>query len=193
MNKSKLIFLLLALTSWFEIAAAQPGRSGIALDAIPATQQSESNADFPESSSPANSTVTPPSVIFPKYKSGSDAPKPTAKPDGNVTTVPPGRIVVSVIKTNHGLIEIHSSERIKKYNVYTLTSPSRLVVEINNAVSRFGDSSVLIDKFGIAHAHFENNPKFLRIYFDSAQGRILPYRVEESNPSLNIFLKSPSR
>jgi hypothetical protein len=60
-------------------------------------------------------------------------------------------------------------------------------------VSRFGDSTVLIDKFGIAHAHFENHPKFLRIYFDSAQGRILPYRIEESNPSLNIIIKIPPR
>jgi hypothetical protein len=184
-NACKLILLLFVFTLWCQPSAGQIYNSGTVSDALSAVQKAVLIPDFKD-----NSVVATQSSPFPGAISEDTAEQKILSTTPKSS--PPGKILVSVIKSNHGLIEIHGSERIKKYDVYTLTRPSRLVIEINNAVSIAGDSSVPINKFGISSARFENNPKYLRIIFDAAQGRILPYRIEESKPSLNIIVTTPA-
>jgi outer membrane beta-barrel protein len=104
---------------------------------------------------------------------------------------PLGKILVNGLNVDDNMIEIIATERIRDYKVFTLTDPSRLVVDISNAVSGFKLKNIRIDKLGIATVRFENNPEFLRIFLDATQWRILPYRVEESEKSLKIIITTP--
>jgi hypothetical protein len=186
MIKRILLLLVLSLSFWSESPA------GMGTGVIDRSAQ-EPDVPVIKDHSPASEIrLAAAADLSQKFEPDSTLPKPSVNPPAE-QKVPSGKILVSVIKTNHGLIEIHGSERIVKYDVYTLTRPSRLVIEIKNAVSRDGDITIPINKFGISNARFENTPKFLRIIFDAAQGRILPYKIEESNPSLNIIGTTPMR
>lgn len=101
-----------------------------------------------------------------------------------------GKILVTDLTVENVSIEIRAEERIEDYTIYTLTGPSRLVIEISNAVFRLGTNNVVINKFGISNARFEHHPKFLRIFLDAVYGRIIPYRIEETDASLNIILSN---
>ena len=179
------LLLILVLSSWRESPA------DMGTDVIDRSAQGSDVPVITDHSLPSEIRLAA-TDLSQKFEPDSTLPKPFANPPAE-QKVPSGKILVSVIKTNHGLIEIHGSERIIKYDVYTLTRPSRLVIEIKNAVSRDGDITIPINKFGISNARFENTPKFLRIIFDASQGRIFPYKIEESNPSLNIIGTAPMR
>ncbi len=126
-------------------------------------------------------------------------PSPEPEPKSPATNTSPdsliesaevalGKIPVTELKVENVSIEIHAEERIEDYKIYTLTGPSRLVIEISNAVFRPGTNNMVINKFGISTARFEQHPKFLRIFLDAVYGRIIPYRIEETDASLNIIL-----
>ena len=89
------------------------------------------------------------------------------------------------------MIEIIATESIKDYKIFTLTEPSRLVIDIPNAVSSFKLENISIDKLGIGAVRFESNPDYLRIFLDATQWRILPYRVEVADKSLKIIITTP--
>lgn len=186
MIKRILLLLVLVLSSWRESPA------GMGTGVIDRSARGLVVPVITDHSPPSEIRLAA-AELSRKLEPDSTSPKPSANPPADPKALPSGKILISVIKTNHGLIEIHGSERIIKYDVYTLTRPSRLVIEIRNAVSRDGDITIPINKFGISNARFENTPKFLRIIFDASQGRILPYKIEESNPSLNIIGTTPMR
>ncbi len=102
--------------------------------------------------------------------------------------VPSGKIAVTGICLRESAVEIQAGERIRKYGVFTLAQPSRLVIDISNAASGFKAGTIRTNRLGIAAVRFENYPEFLRIFLDAGQGRILPYRVEESDPCLRIIM-----
>lgn len=102
-----------------------------------------------------------------------------------------GKTLVYGLKVVDNMIEIIANEHIKDYKIFTLTEPSRLVVDIRNAVSGFKLENFSIDKLGIAAVRFENHPGYLRIFLDASQSRILPYRVEEADKSLKIIITTP--
>lgn len=136
-----------------------------------------------ESKNPRESAIPAPE---PEQKSPSQ--NASADSEADPSEIPLGKILVTELKVENVSIEIHAEERIEDYNVFTLTGPSRLVIEISNAVFRLGTNSMVINKFGISAARFEHHPKFLRIFLDAESGRILPYRIEETDASLNIIL-----
>jgi hypothetical protein len=187
MIKRILLLLVLSLSLWSESPA------GMGTGVIDRSVQGPDVRVTKDHSPPSEIQLAAAADLSQDFEPYYTPPKPSANPPVEQKAFPSGRILVSVIKTTHGLIEIHGSERIVKYDVYTLTRPSRLVIEIKNAVSRDGDITIPINKFGISNARFENTPKFLRIIFDASQGRILPYKIEESNPSLNIIGTTPMR
>jgi outer membrane beta-barrel protein len=106
-------------------------------------------------------------------------------------TEPLGRILVYGLKVVDNMIEFIATESIKDYKIFTLTEPSRLVIDIPDAVSGFMQENISIDKLGISVVRFENNPGYLRIFLDATQWRILPYRVEEADKSLKIIITTP--
>lgn len=142
---------------------------------------------------PSVKPVEPPSAPPETPKSETEAPlqKTVTSLTAETKETPLGRILVSGLNVDDNMIEIFASERIRDYNVFTLTEPSRLVIDIPNAVSGFNLKSIRIDKLGIATVRFESHPEYLRIFLDAAQWRILPYRVEESDKSLKIIITTP--
>ena len=107
------------------------------------------------------------------------------------TTPPPGKIIVTGLKVEGNELEIIASDRIVDYKIVTLSEPSRLVIDIPNAVSGFRSSTLLIRKLGIHTVRFESYPEFLRIYLDAAQGRLIPYRIEETARGLKVVVTNP--
>jgi outer membrane beta-barrel protein len=101
---------------------------------------------------------------------------------------PSGKIIITGLRAEENALEILANDRIRNYSVFTLTQPSRLVIDINNAVSGFSKTSILIDKVGLATLGFESYPDYLRIFLNAGQGRILPYRVQEGEKSLKIIM-----
>jgi outer membrane beta-barrel protein len=113
------------------------------------------------------------------------APPESPKTETESTTQQPFTSLMAETKETPGKILVHG------LNVFTLTEPSRLVIDIPNGVSGFKLKNIRIDKLGIATVRFENHPDYLRIFLDATQGRILPYRIEESDKSLKIIITTP--
>ncbi|NVN90325.1 MAG: outer membrane beta-barrel protein [Desulfuromonadales bacterium] len=103
------------------------------------------------------------------------------------TDAPAGKILVTGLCVRDNALEILSSERIRKYEIFTLSQPSRLVADITNAASGF-KNVIPVNSLGIATVRFESYPETLRIFLNASQGRILPYRVEETDKSLRIIM-----
>jgi len=106
----------------------------------------------------------------------------------DTTEVPSGKIFVTGLCFKDNALEILASERIRKYDVFTLSQPSRLVIDISNAASGFKAKFIQANRLGIARVRFESYPDYLRMFLDAEQGLILPYRVEETDGSLKIII-----
>ncbi|GFE58627.1 outer membrane beta-barrel protein [Geobacter sp. AOG1] len=104
---------------------------------------------------------------------------------------PAGKIMVTGISIDQDALEITATGRITNYKTFTLSQPSRLVIDINNAVNGLGASRVPVHKFGILAVRFGNHPNFLRIVLDAAQGKLLPYRITETDNGLKVIMSAP--
>lgn len=105
--------------------------------------------------------------------------------------VPAGKILITGLKQDQNFLEIMANERLKDYKVITLSQPSRLVIETANTVHGFKADSVAINRLGIATVSFESISGYLRITLNAEQGRLIPYRVEETGKGLKIMVTSP--
>jgi len=140
---------------------------------------------------PAVKPLEPPPAPPEPPKTEAPAQQPFTSLTAENKEAVPGRIMVTGLNVDDNMIEILATERIRNYNVFTLTEPSRLVIDIPNGVSGFRLKSIRVDKLGIATVRFENHPDYLRIFLDATQWRILPYRIEESGRSLKIIITTP--
>ena len=110
---------------------------------------------------------------------------------GEESGAPAGKTLITGLKVEGDALEIMASGRIADYKIFTLTQPSRLVIDIGNAVSGFRAPSITLNRLGIAAVRFESYPDYLRIYLDGAEGRLIPYRVEETDKGLKIIVTTP--
>ncbi|HEX9024473.1 MAG TPA: outer membrane beta-barrel protein [Geobacteraceae bacterium] len=99
---------------------------------------------------------------------------------------PAGKTMITGIKIEENALEIMATDRISDYKVFTLTQPSRLVIDIPNAVSGFSAPRIIVNRLGIGTLRFESYPEYLRIFLDASQGRLIPYRVVETEKGLKI-------
>jgi len=102
-----------------------------------------------------------------------------------------GKILITGMRVDKNEFDIFASQPIRNYKLFTLSQPSRLVVDIPNGESGFILKKVVINRLGIATVRFESYPDYLRIFFDAAQGRLIPYRVEETASGLKIIVTGP--
>jgi len=124
------------------------------------------------------------------------APPPPAPPaeetpscwKADTTDAPAGKILITGLCFKDNTLEIQSSEKIRKYDIFTVSQPSRLVIDISNAASGFKAPAIYPNRLGIAAIRFASYPDYIRIFLDAAQGLILPYRTEETDGSLNITI-----
>jgi hypothetical protein len=158
-----------------------PAQGGAAAAVVPKAPESVTRTVSPVSSPPA---ATKPSPQQPAPGGAADAAEEISD-----------KIVINKLKADDVMIEFISKDgkRIKNFTAFTLTGPSRLVIEIKNAVWPFEDKIFPINKLGILTASFENLPKSLKITLESAhERRLIPYRIEESDPSLNVIVTTPN-
>src|SRR5512133_103676 len=135
-------------------------------------------------SAPAPAPVPVPAPPAPAREPALNLVAATTKPSA-------GELLITGLNVEQSTIEILASGPIRDYSLITLSDPSRLVIDIPNAVSGFKQNSIPIDKCGIALLRFESHPDFLRIYLDATQWRIIPYRLEESDTGLKIIITTP--
>lgn len=112
---------------------------------------------------------------------------------GEATTVPDGKIMVTGMRIDKNALEITATERIRNYKVFTLSQSSRLVIDISNAVSGFAANRIPIHNLGIAAVRFGSFPDYLRIVLDAEQSELLPYRIEETEKGLKIIVVPPEQ
>jgi len=138
--------------------------------------------------------VAPPAAaVKPEPKAVKEEPPPEEPSSWQAenTTPSEGKILVTGMRVNKNEFEIIATEPIRDYKVFTLSQPSRLVVDIANGESGFILKKIVINRLGIATVRFEAYPEYLRMFFDAAQGRMIPYRIEETTTGLKIIVTSP--
>lgn len=117
--------------------------------------------------------------------------EPPLKVVAETTQARAGDLLITGLAVAGNAIEIQASGQVGNYKLLTLSEPSRLVIDIPDAVSGFKQKTIPIDKLGIATVRFESHPGYLRIFLDATQWRIIPYRIEESGRSLKIIITAP--
>lgn len=137
--------------------------------------------------------VAVPAAVGPEPKTVKEEPSQEEQSSWQAeNTIPSeGKILVTGMRVNKNEFEIIASEPIRNYKIFTLSQPSRLVLDIANGESGFILKKVVINRLGIATVRFEAYPEYLRMFFDAAQGRMIPYRVEETATGLKIIVTSP--
>ncbi|RII27932.1 MAG: hypothetical protein CXR31_06840 [Geobacter sp.] len=110
---------------------------------------------------------------------------------GTTGYIPAGQITVTGISIDQDAIDIIATGRITRYRTFTLSQPARLVIDISDGINGLGAVRVPVHKFGILAVRFGNHPNFLRIVLDSAQGKLLPYRITETDNGLKINMTGP--
>jgi hypothetical protein len=194
--KKRIQFLILfAASLWCIVpAGAATGEgTGLAQGGAAAVGQSVTESVPPVSSPPVAAKPLPQQPSPPAAKPSPQQPSPDRAAD--MADDAPDKIVINKLKADDVMIEFISKDgkRIKNFTAFTLTGPSRLVIEIKNAVWPFEDKIFPINKLGVLTASFENLPKYLRITLESAhERRLIPYRIEESDPSLNVIVTTPN-
>ena len=143
-------------------------------------------------SKPVSPAVEPSAAPVPEQSAPSvTVPRADENPScwmADSTDRPSGKILVNGLCFRENALEILASEQIRKYDVFTLSQPSRLVIDISNAASGFKAKFIQTNHLGIAKIRFESYPDYLRIFLDAVQGLILPYRVEETGGSMKIII-----
>lgn len=147
----------------------------------------------PVEEKPASAPATPPAPTPPPppLAPAAQVREPALNVVAETTQAPAGELLITGLNVELNTIEIMATGQIRDYKLLTLSEPSRLVIEIPNAVSGFKQKSIQIDKLGIAAARFESHPDYLRIFLDATQWRIIPYRIEETDRSLKIIITTP--
>jgi hypothetical protein len=145
---------------------------------------------------PVSPVIEPPPAQAP-----GSAPAPEPAPvkmeptswQGEATTVPEGKIMVTGMRIDKNALEITATEHIRNYKVFTLSQSSRLVIDISNAVSGFAANRIPIHNLGIAAVRFGSFPDYLRVVLDAEQSELLPYRIEETEKGLKIIVVPPDQ
>lgn len=138
-----------------------------------------------------------PEAVSPAVVVQQSVPEPQTTQEGPTswqaenTTASAGKILITGMRVNKNEFEIIATKPIRDYKIFTLSQPSRLVADIANGESGFMLKQVIINRLGVATVRFESYPDYLRIYFDAAQGRMIPYRVEETDRGLKIIVTEP--
>ena len=112
---------------------------------------------------------------------------------GAPTAAPAGKILVTGMKIEQNALEIEATGRIRDYKIFTLSQPSRLVIDISNAVDSLGANRIPVHKLGIATVRFGSYPDHLRVVLDAELSEILPYRIEETDRGLKIIMTTPEQ
>jgi hypothetical protein len=112
--------------------------------------------------------------------------------EGTATRVPAGKIMITGMKIEGNALVITATGRIVNYKVFSLSQPSRLVLDMSQTVNGMGTNKIPVHKLGIASVRFGSYPDSLRVVLDAEQLQLFPYRIQETANGLKIIM-TPSR
>jgi opacity protein-like surface antigen len=112
--------------------------------------------------------------------------------EGTETRVPAGKIMITGMKIEGNALVITATGRLVNYKVFSLSQPSRLVLDLGQTVNGMGTNKITVHKLGIAAVRFGSYPDALRVVLDSEQTELFPYRIQEMENGLKIIM-TPSR
>jgi OOP family OmpA-OmpF porin len=107
---------------------------------------------------------------------------------GATAAVLPGGIMVTGVAVSQNMLEITTAGRIRNYTSFTLTQPSRLVIDIRDAVNGLGAKKIPVDWAGVTMVRFGSYPDHLRVVLDAAQSEFPSHRIEETGTGLKISM-----
>lgn len=151
-------------------------------------------------SAPTEAPVPTPVPV--PFVAPSEAPLPAPVPEAPLTLtaekpevaaaeVPAGTIILTGITIDKNSLEIVTTRHIGAYKTFTLSQPSRLVIDVAGAANGLGVKRMPVHRLGITAVRIGKHPDFLRIVLDAAQGKLLPYRIEETGKGLKIIMTNP--
>jgi len=113
--------------------------------------------------------------------------------EGTVARVPAGKIMITSMKIEGNALVLTTTGRVANYRVFSLAQPSRLILDMANAVNGMGTDTIAVHRLGIAAVRFGSYPDTLRVVLDAEQSELLPYRVEEMENGLKIVMTASQR
>lgn len=108
--------------------------------------------------------------------------------EGTETRVPAGKIMITGMKIEGNALVLTATGRLVNYKVFSLSQPSRLVLDLGQTVNGMGTDKVTVHKQGIAAVRFGSYPDALRVVLDSEQTQLFPYRIQEMENGLKIIM-----
>lgn len=111
--------------------------------------------------------------------------------EGTVSRVPAGKVMITGMRIEGNALIINATGPLTNYKVFSLSQPSRLILDLANTVNGMGTDKIAIRKLGIASVRFGSYPDSLRMVLDAEQSELLPYRIEEIENGLKIIMTSP--
>lgn len=113
--------------------------------------------------------------------------------EGTANRVPAGKIMITSMRVEGNALVLNTTGRVANYRVFSLSQPSRLILDMANTVNGMGTDAIAVRKLGIASVRFGSYPDTLRVVFDAEQSELLPYRVEEMENGLRIVMTVPQK
>ncbi len=113
--------------------------------------------------------------------------------EGTATRVPAGKVMITGMKIEGNALVITATGRIVNYKVFSLSQPSRLVLDLRQTVNGMGTNKITVHKLGIASVRFGSYPNSLRIVLDAEQTQLFPYRIQETENGLKIIMTPPRK
>lgn len=110
--------------------------------------------------------------------------------EGTVGSVPAGKVMITGLKINGNTLEIAATGRLANYGVFSLSQPSRLVLDMPNTVNGMGTNRIPVHKLGIATIRFGSHADSLRVVLDSSQSELFPYKIEDTEKGIRIIMKT---
>jgi len=97
------------------------------------------------------------------------------------------------MKIEGNALVIPATGRIVNYKVFSLSQPSRLVLDMRQTVNGMGTNKISVHKLGIAAVRFGSYPDSLRVVLDAEQTQLFPYRIQETENGLKIIMTPPRK
>ena len=85
-------------------------------------------------------------------------------------------------------MDITATEPLNDYNAFTLTDPSRLVIDVKNAVNAFGAKRVPVHAYGIAAVRLGDYPDHVRVVLDAEHAKLPAYTVMVTDRGMKVTL-----
>ncbi len=113
--------------------------------------------------------------------------------EGTVDRVPAGKTMITGMKIEGNALVIKTAGRSVNYRPFSLSQPSRLVLDMANTVNGMGTNKILVYRIGIATVRFGSHDDSLRVVLDAEQSELFPYRIEEMESGLKIVMTAPRK